>query len=125
MVNEHTSPSYDDTHFGKDLVLPGAVISKLMHNAETVDNEVFGSYKRATDFAIAFFGKWITKPDRYNAYDAVYFSDPKNTDGVTVKKIPCDKVQTIEMHVEGSTMNISQFLKLSDTQKINSLVIKQ
>ncbi len=123
-VNDHTSPSYDEAH-AKDLVVPGATISKMMHNTKTEDNEVFGSYTRAPDFAIAFFGKWVTKLNEYNSYNAVYRSDPKNTDAVTIKKIPCDKVQTVQVHVEGSPKYITQFLKLLDTQKINSLIVKQ
>ncbi|MGH2647756.1 MAG: hypothetical protein ACRDE8_09325, partial [Ginsengibacter sp.] len=56
-------------------------------------------------------------------YHSRFFDDKKNTDKVTLKKIPCDKVQTISIHIEGSTGSVNQFMKVFDTQKINSLIV--
>jgi hypothetical protein len=70
------------------------------------------------------FGKWILKQDQYHSYHSAYFADKKNTDAGTVKKIPCDKVQTIVLHVEGSPKYINEFIQSFDTEKLNRLVVK-
>ena len=54
----------------------------------------------------------------------MYFADKKNTDAITVKTIPCDKVRTIVLHAEGSRKYIDQFLQALDTRKLDSLILK-
>ena len=109
------------------LSVPGSVLAISIHNNQPDENEIFelDQFTRSPDFAFILFGKWQTKPDSYNSYHAVYTLDKKNTDHETVKRIPCDKVQTIVLHVEGSTNYTSQFLQSLNIHKLNSLVEKE
>ncbi|HEY1871684.1 MAG TPA: hypothetical protein VGG71_11545, partial [Chitinophagaceae bacterium] len=97
----------------------------LIYNNSSVEDEVFGQYLRCPDVAMALYGKWILKQDEYHSYHAAYSFDKKNTDAITIKKIPCDKVQTLVLHIEGSTNYINQFFQVYDSQKMNALVIKE
>lgn len=111
------------------LSIPATSFAVMLHNNQPSASEVevfdLNQFIRSPDFAMLLFGKWILKEDEYHSYHAVYTSDKKNMDHVTIKKIPCDKVQTIVMHVEGSTHYINQFLQSFDLQKLNSVIIKE
>jgi hypothetical protein len=124
-VNDYITTANDgDKKIVKQLVTP-ATLGLLLHNDSPDEHEVFGQYLRSPDVAMLLFGKWLPKPDEYHNYHAGYFADKKNMDAVTVKKIPCDKVQTIVLHIEGSQKYVNQFLQLLDMQKLNSLVVKE
>ena len=124
-VNDYITTANDgDKKIVKQLATP-ATLALLMHNDSPNEHEVFGQYLRSPDVALFLFGKWLSKPDGYHNYHAGYFADKKNMDAVTVKKIPCDKVQTIVLHIEGSQKYFSQFLQLVDMEKLNSLVVKE
>jgi hypothetical protein len=102
--------------------VPGSTLGILIHNNAPDEHEIFGQYLRSPDIALLLYGKWNLKQDQYHSYHSVYFADKKNTDMVTVKKIACDKVQTMVVHVEGSRNHINQFLQISEMQKIARLV---
>ncbi|MDP4262174.1 MAG: hypothetical protein Q8941_06550 [Bacteroidota bacterium] len=109
----------------KQLSIPACTMGVLLHNNSPDEHEIFGQYLRSPDIAMLLFGKWTLNQDQYHSYHSVYFTDKKNTDDVTVKKIPCDKVQTMVLHVEGSPKYITQFLQSLDMQKLNSLIVKE
>ena len=122
-INDYIAIADDEEKkIAATLSVPAASFSALIHNNKPDEHEVFGQYLRSPDVALLLFGKWILKQDEYHSYHSLYFADKKNTDAVTVKKIPCDKVQTIVMHIEGSTNYIKQFLTTADLQKINNMV---
>lgn len=104
------------------LSIPAAAFGTMIHNNKPDEHEIFGQYLRSPDMALLLFGKWLLKQDEYHSYHSLYYGDKKNTDAVTIKKIPCDKVQTVIMHVEGSTNYINRFLKTADLQTISRLV---
>ncbi len=124
-VNEYTTGSLAETaKTVKLLSEPDASLSVILHNSQPDEHEIFGQYLRSPDYALLLFGKWVLKLNVYNSYDAVYRADKKSNDAVSVKKIPCDKVQTIIIHVEGGTNYIYQFLQSLDIKKLNSLIDK-
>jgi hypothetical protein len=61
---------------------------------------------------------------KMKSYQAIYSLDKKNTDKVSPKKITCDKIQTISVQVDGSPFYTEEFLKLLNTEKLNSLIVK-
>jgi len=124
-VNDYIATANDgDKKVVKQLGTP-TTIGLLLHNDSPNEHEVFGQYLRSTDIALLLFGKWLPKPDESHNYHSGYFADKKNMDAVTVKEIPCDRVQTIVLHIEGSQKYVNQFLQLLDMQKLNSLVVKE
>ena len=66
----------------------------------------------------------VIKAGSISQLSSMYFADKKNTDAITVKTIPCDKVQAIVLHAEGSRKYIDQFLQALDTRKLDSLILK-
>jgi hypothetical protein len=123
-VNDYIAMADDDEKkIIKQLSAPASTMGLMIHNPSPDEHEIFGQYLRSPDVALLLFGKWILKQDEYHAYHSVYYSDKKNTDMVTVKKILCDKVQTMVLHVEGGPKYINQFLQLLNTQKLNSWII--
>lgn len=126
-INDYIAFADDDDgnkKITKQFSLPGITQGLFMHNSSPRENEVFGQYLRSPDVAMLLFGKWLLKLDQYHSYHSMYFADKKNTDAVTVKKIPCDKIQTIVLHVEGGIKYINQFLQSLNTQQISDLVVK-
>lgn len=103
----------------KSLPVAGAFLSIIQHNSKP-DN----GWGHGTDLALLLFGKWNPKYDEYYSYHADFTKDKKNTDAVSVKKITCDKVQTININVEGNTRYINQFLQVLDVQKLNDRIVK-
>jgi hypothetical protein len=125
-VNDYIAGADDEgKKIIKQLSLPASTMAVLLHNNAPDEHEVFGQYLRSPDVALLLFGKWILKQDQYHSYHSAYFADKKNTDASTVKKIPCDKVQTMVLHVEGSPRYIGHFLQLLDTQKLTSIIVKE
>ncbi|MFI5185568.1 MAG: hypothetical protein ACHQF0_02520 [Chitinophagales bacterium] len=127
-INDYLAYADDDDgnkKIVKQLPIPGSTIALLLHNNSPDEHEIFGQYLRSPDVVVAFFGKWMLKPDQYHSYHSAYFADKKNTDALTVKKIPCDKVQTIVLHVEGSPKYMNQFLQAFDTEKLKNLIVKE
>jgi len=100
--------------------IPAALFSVFQHNNEP-DNE----WGHGPDVAFLYFGKWDLKTDEYYFHHAGFSKDKKNTDPVSVKEIPCDKVQTITISAEGSPKYINQFLQSLDSQKLNSIIFKE
>ncbi|HEY2722277.1 MAG TPA: hypothetical protein VGI82_11160 [Chitinophagaceae bacterium] len=125
-VNEYTATADDgEKKVVKQIPLTGATLGILIHNQSPNEHEIFGQYYRSPDVALFLFGKWSSSKDQYHDYHSVYSLDKKNTDAVTVKKIPCDKVQTIVLHVEGSQKYMNRFLQSFDAQKLDRLIVKE
>jgi hypothetical protein len=116
--------SSNDFKITNKLLLPGSALAISIHNNQPDEGEIYDldQFTRSPDLAFILFGKWQPKPDAYNLYHAMYTLDKKNTDGESVKKVPCDKVQTIVLHVEGSTNYTHQFLQTLDIHRLNILV---
>jgi hypothetical protein len=125
-INDYIAPAddNDDKKIIKQLPIPATTLGLIIHNNSPDEHEIFGQYLRSPDVAMLLFGKWILKQDQYHSYHSAYFADKKNTDAATVKKIPCDKVQIIVLHVEGSPKYINEFVQSFDTEKFNHLVVK-
>lgn len=115
----------DDKKIVHQLAIPASTLALLVHNSSPNENEIFGQYLRSPDVALLLFGKWILKQDQYHSYHSAYYADKKNTDAVSIKKIPCDKVQTLVLHVEGAPKYIEQFLRSFNIQKLIGLVTAQ
>jgi hypothetical protein len=125
-INDYTTPAFSETvKMEKPLPVPSAALAALFHNSQPDEFDRLSQFLRSPDFALLLFGKWITRLNQYNSYDAVYRSDKKANDAVSVKKIPPDKVQTISVFIEGSPGYINRFLQSFDPQKLNSLVVKE
>ena len=125
-VNDYIAIANDDNKkIVNQLSLPSVTLGLMLHNTSPDEHEEFGQYLRSTDLAMLLFGKWSLKLDQYHSYHAAYFADRSNTDAATVKKIPCDKIQTMILHVEGSPKYINQFIQSLDVEKMNRLVVKQ
>lgn len=110
----------------KQLQVPEALLAQIYHNSKTDDHASFdqNQFYRCTDLAYLLFGKWNMVPDKFKQYHAQFMSDKKNTDKITVKSVPCDKIQTIAVHIEGRPDHIEAFLKQLNTEKLTELITK-
>lgn len=116
----------------KKWLLPGTTSGGLLHNTLPMAKERLRSdgdydmdYVYPTDMGILFFGSWLPVESRYNMFQAGYTANRVNTDCVSVKKNNCDKIQVMTIHLEGNANNITHFINLLDTQKLNGLLVKQ
>jgi len=123
-INDYLAIADDAEKKAQTLSIPASTLALLIHNNVPDEHEIFGQYLRSPDVAMLLFGKWVLKKNQYNSYQSVYATDKKNTDVVAVKKTPCDKVQTMVLHVEGSVKYINQFLHSFDLQQLNELIVK-
>jgi hypothetical protein len=114
----------EDTRVTMQLNVPHAVVAFQVHNDKTDDHVIFDldQFKRCTDLAFVLFGSWNPKPNNYKRYYPLYNADKQNTDGITPKKITCDKIRTIVIHVEAAPKYINQFLNSLDTEKLTSMI---
>lgn len=114
----------EDMRITGQLTIPHAVLAFGIHNDKTDERAIFDldQFKRCTDLAFVLFGSWDPKPNGYHRYHPAYAADRKNTDLVTPKKISCDKVRTIVIHVEGAPQYINQFLRSLDTDNLIRIV---
>ena len=101
---------------------PAAAGSSL---AITEHNEHPGNeWGQGSDVALVLFGKWNTNADADQLYHAGFTADPKNTDHVTVKKMSCDRVQSISLRIEGDPVNIRALLGKLDAAAFAALVVR-
>jgi hypothetical protein len=122
-VNENQSPpssNMDGIRQTGKLQVAGASLALMMHNDKPDEQAMFDvdQFNRCSDFAFLLFGKWNLRPDAGGMYRPAYCSDPKNTDKTSIKAVPCDQVQNMVMHVEGSPSSVRLFLSLFDSQKL-------
>jgi hypothetical protein len=110
----------------KELHKPGTVMSFLMQNDHTDENEIYANdqFIRSPLLAIILLGSWQTKMDEYKQFHAGFEADKKSVDVETVKRIPCDKIQNLSIHIEGSEKYINRFLLALDIGKLNSILTK-
>lgn len=124
----NAAPSSSETmHPSEKANCPEASLAAFYQNTSPDENEIFdlNQFTRCTDFAWLLFGKWNLKEDQYHSYHSLFSLDKKNTDMVTLKKILCDQVQTMVIHLEGSKNYINRFLQSFDIQKLSNLVTAQ
>jgi hypothetical protein len=114
----------EDIRVTRQLNVPHAVVSYQVHNDKTEDHAIFDldQFKRCTDLAFVLFGNWNPTPNGYKRYYPSYNSEKTNIDGVTPKKITCDKVRTIVIHVEGAPKYIDQFLGSLDIEMLTGVI---
>jgi hypothetical protein len=124
--NAIVSSILDNLRVTAQLHVTHAAVAIQAHNDKTDERAIFGldQLNRCSDLAFVLFGKWNMKPDSYQYYHPVYSNDKKNTDQITPKNIPSDKVRTIALHVEGSPRYINSFLQSLDTEKINNMIFQ-
>ncbi|MEO6916272.1 MAG: hypothetical protein ABI151_12010 [Chitinophagaceae bacterium] len=112
-----SSPSSSETirDVGK-LNYPGATLAALYHNTAPDENEIYSlnQYTRCADLGYLLFGSWDLKADESHYFHARFSLDKMNTDLVTVKKIPCDRLRTMAVHIEGSILSICEFIQSLD-----------
>ena len=106
----------------KQLTVSGSALARQYHNDKPDEGASFDmdQFSRATDLAFILFGSWNLNPDKYKHYHASYTLDKKNTDKLTQKITPCDLIQTISVHVEGSPHYIGEFLEQMDPATLTS-----
>jgi hypothetical protein len=114
----------EEVRVTRQLNTPHAVVAFQIHNDKTDDHAIFDldQFKRCTDLAFVLFGNWNPTPNSYKRYYPSYNADKKNIDMVSPKKISCDKIRTIVIHVEGGPEYINQFLNAWDTGGLTSMI---
>lgn len=114
----------DNMHHSGAPHVAHAVLALQAHNDKTDEQGGFdlNQFTRCDDVVLLLFGNWNLQPNGYQYYHAAYYNDKKNVDLVTPKNITCDKIRTIEMHVEGAPAYINQFLQTLDTEKLSLLI---
>ena len=123
--NNYTTRETDNSKVIKSLPVSSSSLANLFHNNIPDETNRLSTYLRGTDYAFVLFGKWNTKLNQYNAYDAVFRFDKSANDIVSVKKIPSDKVRTILVTIEGTPGNITTFSNMFNWQMLNSVVVKE
>ena len=107
----------EDTRLTRQLNIPHAVVAFQIHNDKTDDHasSIWTSLKDVPTWHLPFWEP-DPKPNSYKRYYPFYASDKKNIDLVTPKKITCDKIRTMVIHVEGAPKYIDEFFNSVDVE---------
>lgn len=125
-INEYNTVSISETTKAvKPLSVASSSFTTLFHNSDPDESSLPDSFEQNPDFAMVLLGKWNTKLNQDRAYDAAYKSDQQEMKAGVAKKIPCDKVQTISVFVEGEPQNINDFLQIFNWKQLNSMIVKE
>ncbi|PWT98053.1 MAG: hypothetical protein C5B52_12830 [Bacteroidetes bacterium] len=108
----------DINHNAKPVNVPNAVMANIYHNKKGE-----GKLEAAPNFALILFGGWQSQFSEGYTHHANFMMNRENTDVVSVKKIPCDKIQTISLRLEGSNIHMNEFLHFLDTGKIYGMIV--
>ncbi|MFL5741579.1 MAG: hypothetical protein ACJ75B_15245 [Flavisolibacter sp.] len=116
--------SEDKFQYIKPISVPHASVALHYHNAHPKENEVFelNQFTRSPDLILLLVGPWQTKPDKSGLYHSGFELNKANLDYVSVKKTPCEQVQTIGIHVEGAPAYMNRFLEKLNLEKIELLL---
>jgi len=111
----------------KQLPVSGSSFAILYHNNKTDEHEVFNlnQFYRAPDLAFILFGKWHVNPNDRSDYVTAFSDNSNNYNTKSEKKIMCDKIQSIAVHIEGNPDNMNQFIQSINWQQLNSLITTQ
>ena len=108
----------DINNNAKAIVVPNAIIANVYRNKKAE-----GRIEAQPNFAMILFGGWQTKISQGYTHEANFSLSRANMDEVTDKRIPCDKIQTISLRLEGSNARMTEFLHSLDTGRINSMIV--
>ncbi|HXB94617.1 MAG TPA: hypothetical protein VNU70_05645, partial [Puia sp.] len=81
-------------------------------------------FDRSQTNVLLFEGEWNKKPDNYGGYRPAFYFTRTNTDKTTPKRIKCDQVQTIDIHLSGNPQAIRKFLAVLPRAEIASLIAR-
>jgi hypothetical protein len=116
----------ENMHFVKQIQVPNTSLAQLYHNTKINDVTIYqlNEFDRNTDAALLLLGNWSVPSVGLFRYHAAFALDKKNMDKFSEKKIPCDKLQTISVSVEGSVHYINEFLKSLDAVQLNKQILQ-
>ncbi|HVV54252.1 MAG TPA: hypothetical protein VHC47_02940 [Mucilaginibacter sp.] len=112
----------------RKLSVPGAFYAGLLHNPNELDNHSYDvgeadfTYPNPSNIATVLWGKWLPKRDSYNYMRSAFSAVPADNDLTSLKKLKCDTVQNMVMHLEGRPDYIQEVLKGVDIAALQKLV---
>ncbi len=113
--------------FIKKISVPGAALAGMYHNSAPDEQAIFdlNQFHRSPDIYFLLFGKWKIPADPVFDHQPAFILDKENSNFASVKRITCEKVQTIAVHIEGSPAYLESFIRLFDGQMVHDLVVKE
>lgn len=114
----------------RKLAVPNAFFASVLdtgiapdNNSYVVDSYSFLCRGPAHDAAVLF-GSFLP-PDGYGHYRPVFTKGHHDKQSVlgTVKAVPCDKVQNVAVHIEGSNNTINEIVAALDWNKVYKLIV--
>jgi hypothetical protein len=69
-------------------------------------------------------GEWKMKADNYGGYRPAFYFDKTSVDKTTPKRIKCDQVQTIDIHLSGNQQAIRKFLAAFPRTELTALTTR-
>jgi hypothetical protein len=93
-------------------ILPGPVTGPVWFTNSDPDPIAIDAIVRSRSSVLLLEGPWNRKPDNYGGYRPLFGRDKTSVDQSTPKRIKCDQVQTIDLHLSGNARGIRQLLAL-------------
>ncbi len=111
-----------DEDIASDYKLPGVFIAKNVRVVAPAPTANIDDLGRGKHFMAILLGKWNSKLNQYNGYNAQFKVLPGQDDEHGLKKIKSDKIQTISIYIIGNTSNIEKVLPFIIISTLNDLI---
>jgi hypothetical protein len=102
----------------------GVALARLYNNNEPIFNDPVNTFNRSRNMALLLLGGWNLKPDEYNYYHRAV-TDKTNIDKVSDKKIKCDRVQNVAIHLSGNKKAMQSCLSTVAGSELQNLIVKE
>jgi hypothetical protein len=82
------------------------------------------SFTHSVNNALLLFGPWNLQADAYNEYRPLFMANKTATDKTTAKRIKCDQVQEVVVHLSGNKKAIQQCISAIGWNELNAIIVK-
>ena len=113
--------------FIKKISVEGATLAGMYHNSAPDEQAIFdlNQFHRSPDIYFLLFGKWKIPSDPDFDHQPAFILEKENSNFASVKRITCEKVQSVAVHLEGSPSYLESFIRLFDGQMVHDLLVKE
>ncbi len=81
-------------------------------------------FARSRNNVLLLEGEWNMKPTNSGGYRPAFYSNKPSMDLTTPKRIKCDQVQTVDIHMSGNPQAIRKFLSVLPRAEIAALIAR-
>ena len=82
------------------------------------------SFTHSVNNALLLLGPWNLQADSYNDYHPSFMADKTATNKTTAKRIKCDQVQEVVVHLSGNKKAIQQCISAISWSELNAILVK-